>query len=105
MAFSTVLATIKRYWSIGIGLLVAGLWATVKVLGAKNKRLKTKNASLEVKNKHANAVAKGDQAVDVKSRSRRADAHNEITEAGHTDLLSNPNARKHWMHDDEDRSD
>ncbi len=105
MVFSTAMAAIKRYWSIGVGLLVAGLWAAVKILGAKNKNLKNKNESLEAQNKHARSVAEGDVVIDIKSRSRRADALKEINEKGSSDLLSDPNNPKHWMHDDEDRTD
>ena len=102
---STAIAAIRRYWSLGVGLLVAGLWATVKILSAQKKKLKTENESLEAENKHVQSVAKGDVVIDIQSRSRRASALNEIQEKGSSDLLSDPNNPKHWLHDDEDRTD
>ena len=84
-------SAISRYWSLGVGLLVTGLLATVNILAAKAKKQKKRadNAVAQVKRDHA--IAEGDNELEGQFRSRRAEALNEIKTKGATKELSEPN--------------
>ena len=89
-----MIATIRQYWSLGVGLLVAGLLATVKILAASTKKYKKRAKRAVAQAKHAHAVAEKDNEFEGQKRSRRADAVNEIKESGASKELSEPN--KKW---------
>ena len=82
---------IKQRFYLGLGLLVAGLLATVKILASKAKRQKKRadNAVAQVKRDHA--IAEGDNELEGQFRSRRAEAQQEIKRTGATKELSEPN--------------
>ena len=86
-----MIATIRAYWSLGVGLLVAGLLATVKILAASAKKHKKRAKRANAQVKHAHAVAEKDNEFEGQKRSRRADAVKEIKEAGTSKELSEPN--------------
>ena len=82
---------VSRYWSLGLGLLVAGLATAAKYYKAKAKKHKKRadNAVAQVKRDHA--IAEGDNELECQFRSRRAEALNEIKTKGATKELSEPN--------------
>ena len=86
-----MIAAIRAYWSLGVGLLIATLLATVKILAASAKKHKKRAKRANAQAKHAHAVAEKDNEFEGQKRSRRADAVKEIKEAGTSKELSEPN--------------
>jgi len=88
---TTALAAIKRYWSIGLGLLVAGLYASTKYFKAKAKREKKRADEAEAGLEHSIEVLQRDSELDTEFKSRRAKEAAEIEASGASDELSDPN--------------
>ena len=82
---------VSRYWSLGLGLLVAGLATAAKYYKEKAKRQKKRADNAVAQVKHAHAVAEGDNELEGQFRSRRAEAVKEIEKTGATKELSEPN--------------
>ena len=84
-------SAISQYWSLGLGLLAAGLAVATKYYKAKAKRQKKRadNAVAQVKRDHA--IAEKDNELEGQFRSRRAEAVKEIEKTGATKELSEPN--------------
>ena len=82
---------ISRYWSLGLGLLVAGLATAAKYYKEKAKKQKKRadNAVAQVKRDHA--IAEKDNELEGQFRSRRAEAVKEIKQTGASKELSEPN--------------
>ena len=86
-----IFSTIKRYWFIGLGLLVTGLMATVKILAGRNSRLRRKAEMAEARVAHARIVSEKKQKTAKKFKSRKAEIAREIEEKKATKELSEPN--------------
>ena len=84
-----ILAKIKVWASILLGFVVTALGFFVM----KGQRDRARDAVERYKAKahHANIVAQKDNEIEEQTRSRRADALNEIRGTGSSDLLANPN--------------
>ncbi len=88
---TTALAAIKRYWSIGLGLLVAGLYASTKYYKAVAKKQKKRADNAEATVDHVIEVMEKDSELDTEFKSRRAEEAAKIEADGTSDSLANPN--------------
>jgi hypothetical protein len=85
------LGGIKAYWYIGLGFLVSSLVIAVRVLTGQNSRLRRNVETAEARIHHAKIVAQGDKKIEQKSKSRRAEARNEIKGNDDTSVFRDPN--------------
>lgn len=86
-----MIATIKRYWTIGSLALIGILLAAVKVMAGRNSRLSRKVEVSEAKIHHAKVVEKKKQENEVELRSRTAELAKELEDKKTSSELEDPN--------------
>jgi hypothetical protein len=86
-----LLSGIKAYWSIGIGLLVAGLVFTTKILLARNSRITRKLETAEAKIHRDKVIAAKKKETDAELKSRTAELAKELEDKKTSSELENPN--------------
>lgn len=85
-----MIASLKQYLYIGLGLLVTGLLVTVKILAGRNSRLSTKLERSQAKIHHAKVVEQKKVETTIELKSRKADLVNELKEKKTSSELSDP---------------
>ena len=86
-----MIATIKRYWLIGLSALIAILLFAVKILTGQNSRLRAKVETAEAKIHHAKVVEEKKVETAKELRSRKADLVKELEEKKTSSELESPN--------------
>lgn len=86
-----LLGGISRYWSLGVGFLLAGLAIAVKFLTAKNSRLQRKVDTVTARRHHDRVVAKQAQKNREEFLSRSRKIAEEVEKKKSTKELSEPN--------------
>lgn len=94
-----IFSKLKMYAAAAVVFLLTTLAVIAKYFQGKASREKRKRRAAEAHRDHVQKVAKADKEISQQTKSRRADALNEIKQKGHSDLLSDPSNSKHWMHD------
>ena len=93
---ATAWIAVKKYWSLGLGLLVAGLYAAMKFYKAAAKRQKKRANRAEAGLEKSIEVLQKDSELDTEFKSRRAAEAKKIESDGTSDELSEPNT---WVRD------
>jgi len=93
----TILTTVSRYWSIGIGFLVVILGIAVKFLAGSNFRLRQANKTQKARNEHMEKVMVADDEIDEQADIRLADEVKKIEDSGVSDRLADPDR---WVRND-----
>jgi type VI protein secretion system component VasK len=86
-----LLGSIKAYWSIGVGLLVAGLVFATKILLAKNSKITKKLETAEAKIQHSKVVAAKKKETAEELKSRTAELAKELEDKKTSSELEKPN--------------
>ena len=82
---------IKKYFYLGIGVVISALVVVVKVLSARNSRLSRKLDTAQAKANRAAVVVNREREIEREFDSRTEDLAKEIEEDGKSSELSDPN--------------